>query len=1149
MVKPFMSMDFEYYNMPTKNDGYDAFTSPKGWDIAPIDGGLSKTETSNWNGGLFFGFMLYVDFVHIGAGFNRGDSVTDTRMTTSDFNGDGLPDFMKEGGTYYKNNWSHATNTGQEFEATDFTTGSVSWLGHDESEIKGNDRGIHLGSGAEHYFNLTKGRTRSNIDGTEMPSDVNGDGLFDQVSVSGGLSARLNTGSGFGSSINWAGGQSVIPPTSPEEIAELEADFPLMDPVLIWQAPNAGTVNITGTVSLRNPPNTDAGEDGVRIQIFRAENSSPLWEAELTNTQPKNLAAISQLQGLSLTAQERIYVKLSGIRDNINDIMDSDIHFAYQSASIQDGLGNPVVIDNPGSTPEFSDTVTGHKQFDFGSRTGFATAHMTTFVNDDNPDDGLPVNIFVNALNKHSRWASPYKGKVVITNNVNKQVMAEDVRLRLYKRLANGDRELLWDRTLPGGDVATINEALPELDIEQKQGLYFDISLPHLGDVRTERLQWKPEVRFTNACHRESTNSNPDDDEVVCRDLTPEEQEMTNLDLPGAGAFEFEGEPIKLFVHNPTPAFNVYPFTRSKQVKAWVAPRDGKVRVLVNSHKLAATPIPIFVKLQTTNKLLGQHVYDATDIRGEFSNTSLFTRDIEVVAGQRLFFNVHSKHRVDHLIYTDDSTGQSKPLFKAYAEFLYVDEQHCYTQEVNGTPQETCVPVDKSYRNYDSWSMHFDELCLAEDRCVVVDCPGSRHHNTGGQWPANYCRTTEPNPDYDPNDPDSPQTINVDLTADERAAFGLDRLEYFVPKTNYGYLSWAPFRQTPVNGFYRGFAYVVWNGNLVWDAGRLTADDYEYDQEIIDSQDPDRIDDELRNNPRAFEEVVPRAFGDHLHVNTPIWSIDEVNVVIAANYMRPDRVGGSLTSFIATPTGSNIGVLRRTKSKTDKTAIGPLNLNDGPAETQSDFFDINGDRYPDLVGPNSVVYNSGTPGGGFTDSGNPDFAINGDSNLRVTNSKTASFSVSLSYLVAMYNAAGRVTGMWEVPSASSSDDEGGSGFSGGVSGDYGSSRTLVEFLDINGDGLPDRIYRNGGDLSVRLNLGGDRFGQQETWAAGAWSAGDLSQLSQVGEVNPNAIRVTDTVRVGANVGYSVVSGGTSVSGAAPWWISVISTATAWPICC
>jgi RHS repeat-associated protein len=59
------------------------------------------------------------------------------------------------------------------------------------------------------------------------------------------------------------------------------------------------------------------------------------------------------------------------------------------------------------------------------------------------------------------------------------------------------------------------------------------------------------------------------------------------------------------------------------------------------------------------------------------------------------------------------------------------------------------------------------------------------------------------------------------------------------------------------------------------------------------------------------------------------------------------------------------------------------------------------------------------------------------------------------------------------------------GIGGGVA--HSVTRTLVDFLDVNGDGLPDRVAKNPDEalLRVRLNLG-DRFGGEELWRLPSW---------------------------------------------------------------
>ncbi len=48
----------------------------------------------------------------------------------------------------------------------------------------------------------------------------------------------------------------------------------------------------------------------------------------------------------------------------------------------------------------------------------------------------------------------------------------------------------------------------------------------------------------------------------------------------------------------------------------------------------------------------------------------------------------------------------------------------------------------------------------------------------------------------------------------------------------------------------------------------------------------------------------------------------------------------------------------------------------------------------------------------------------------------------------------------------------------------GTSSVSDNLIDINGDGLPDRVYASGGSLTVQLNLG-YAFAAPEVWGSGA----------------------------------------------------------------
>src|SRR5262249_16605820 len=167
-------------------------------------------------------------------------------------------------------------------------------------------------------------------------------------------------------------------------------------------------------------------------------------------------------------------------------------------------------------------------------------------------------------------------------------------------------------------------------------------------------------------------------------------------------------------------------------------------------------------------------------------------------------------------------------------------------------------------------------------------------------------------------------------------------------------------------------------------------------------------------------------------------------------------------------------------------------LNGGDATTQVDFFDFNGDRYPDSITRSGVQLNNVTNEGvgSFTPRQYADMVIGGDKELRKI------LNVSLQAGVAVSGPGSRqlineAKGDGETKKISTTSSLSGSA-------DYGVSSTRIDFRDVNGDGLPDHVRQEPGDTSlrVRLNLGYG-FSNEVSWAMNKWPAANGEDHSSV----------------------------------------------------
>ncbi|MFZ5562400.1 MAG: SpvB/TcaC N-terminal domain-containing protein [Pseudomonadota bacterium] len=177
---------------------------------------------------------------------------------------------------------------------------------------------------------------------------------------------------------------------------------------------------------------------------------------------------------------------------------------------------------------------------------------------------------------------------------------------------------------------------------------------------------------------------------------------------------------------------------------------------------------------------------------------------------------------------------------------------------------------------------------------------------------------------------------------------------------------------------------------------------------------------------------------------------------------------------------------------------GSLSTTRGQVRSVVDFMDMNGDRYPDIVGESQVQYTNmlgGLQGAAIA---------NGLQAVRYVESSATSASLG--------GSAGKVEPKKVGVGTKMSIEIGSSAPAFGISGSYGTSKDKEQYswVDINGDGLPDRVYQDGG---VALNLG-YRFAAKEAWGF-------------------NATRDGQSDNTGANLGFNIgamsIAGGLSLT--------------------
>nr|WP_321232910.1 SpvB/TcaC N-terminal domain-containing protein [uncultured Psychroserpens sp.] len=172
-----------------------------------------------------------------------------------------------------------------------------------------------------------------------------------------------------------------------------------------------------------------------------------------------------------------------------------------------------------------------------------------------------------------------------------------------------------------------------------------------------------------------------------------------------------------------------------------------------------------------------------------------------------------------------------------------------------------------------------------------------------------------------------------------------------------------------------------------------------------------------------------------------------------------------------------------------------------------DYIDMNGDRHPDIVSDNKIQYT--LPTGGLEPEAR-DLSFG-----EVHRSTHQSVGLSLG---GTFPKSGPQNSNKSGRGSKSSKSESGARIAAGLSANFNTNLDEVKFawMDINGDGLPDRVYANG---EVELNYGYE-FGIKEQW--GYLGLSDGKSISYGGGLSINISNYSISAGVGLSRTENVI---------------------------
>ncbi|CAA9225514.1 MAG: Enoyl-CoA hydratase [uncultured Cytophagales bacterium] len=289
---------------------------------------------------------------------------------------------------------------------------------------------------------------------------------------------------------------------------------------------------------------------------------------------------------------------------------------------------------------------------------------------------------------------------------------------------------------------------------------------------------------------------------------------------------------------------------------------------------------------------------------------------------------------------------------------------------------------------------------------------------------------------------------------------------------------------------YRGWGHFAYNGNRDRAARPINEAELKISEAMKKAKDgykdPGAVQDgtELENdqtyNPRKelFIMLLPLA-------KEAAWTGADKYTYVGASTISSSRMGDDdLSAAEALPGGSGARAVNKISKSSARSFSaggsfagigGSYGKSIGESRLVIDFMDMNGDRYPDIVTDERIQYTNAA--GGLSDQ----YTDHGAGVNHLTKSESDGVTLSGSFPTSEYEGK-----PYNPKKVTVSVGNGQS--SAGLSGNFakGSNAAEYSYADINGDALPDRVYKGG---QVALNLG-YRFAPAEQWGYAEIQSGD-----------------------------------------------------------
>jgi len=1034
-----------YYQRP--QGSVSAFGPSTPWGNLNSNGQV-LSDSSGDSGGAeaFFGIGV-CDAVHggAGAGFNTGTD--STSQSFLDFNGDGLPDFLGRTKVYLGH---RAPGAGYLVGSSPFNDDLFS----NEQMSEGANVGVHL---FQHFGTAGVAWSWDQSKQNGGFADVDGDGLIDWVTP--GNTIQRNLGNGALSPFGPFAGQ--ISALDLETQNQIDKHAPRADTVVRWVAPYHGTVAFGGTLQRKA-----SGGGDVLAEIWSASSSTAIWSRVFTATDtgvciPGNSGSCDGGLTFPVQAGDRFYFLTRAQGDIAGTAMLWDPQFSYQSVCFDTSCSPVSSADHARVEPW------GAPVFDFSQSADFRLAGPPDLAWLTQVAADVPVVV-------KGVFSKPFAS-------------ADDVTVEVYQTTPTGQVIPKFSQTIPAaqtnvtidvGQVLMQAGKLPIVVSGTLNGAQLAADALHFrvrsdSPVDPKSFTWDPIVEYQQYCRTPPEEGSTQVCDNVSCPLGPDDSQCTMVGDPMPQQPLRRGQIVQhapvtysayLVDGHPDGAFLV----DNQPTRAWVAPEAGPFQATLN-YALAPSPAAngaddAVLLIQGNQRLLGKLLVSA----GSASIVTL--PGLSAAAGEPLFFTALRKGSQEITLSVDlqfTSSGHHFILGPSDLNFHRVkawDDRAERDNLAGGYQQWSTAQWTEIPPQHDDDALLDDEPPVPFSPASVEATPDQSHaspvtpmmplplgrpQNDGQQVPA------VPGPSW------ASSGIDLYITAGE------------VKPSRSGANPQALIRQ------YSGAAFRKSHGSSR--EGSVSAFKFFAQSSSKSTGDTDTLDLNGDRYPDWFD-------GHTVRYGNAQGGLGDPRGLPLADGVRTFE--GDHIRFGISGSGALGGVKQKLGGKGNSTATvggsAAAGKVYGRTRTTADLVDFNADGLPDRVersssgAPFAVYFNLGHSFGPRVDIANvPAFSAT------VPNDKAGDYQLhgtDEALLRLQTDATNSVQG-------GISASTGGVGFSGGGGLAYTSTRTTVDFADVNGDGLPDRVLKVPEDpaLHVQLNLG-ESFDAEQIWTLPAWGA-------------------------------------------------------------